>query len=70
MEAGLMLEDVITNYERVSDHCSNVAVCMLQINEDGFDTHEYLELAAEEDSAWFREQCISLKNKYELPEKK
>lgn len=70
MEAGLMLEDVITNYERVSDHCSNVAVCMLRINEDGFDTHEYLELAAEEDSAWFREQCISLKNKYELPEKK
>lgn len=70
MEAGLMLEDIITNYERVSDHCSNVAVCMLQINEDGFDTHEYLELAAEEDSSWFREQCAGLSKKYELPEKR
>ena len=70
MEAGLMLEDIITNYERVSDHCSNVAVCMLQINEDGFDTHEYLDLAEERDRAWFRGQYSSLKERYQLPEGK
>lgn len=70
LETGMVMEDIITNFERVSDHCSNVAVCMLQINEDGFDTHEYLDLVTEEDRAWFRQQRAELKKKYELPEKK
>ncbi len=70
LETGMVMEDIITNFERVSDHCSNVAVCMLQINEDGFDTHEYLDLVTEEDRAWFRQQRAELKKKYELPGKK
>ena len=70
LETGMVMEDIITNFERVSDHCSNVAVCMLQINEDGFDTHEYLDLVTEEDRAWVRQQRAELKKKYELPGKK
>ena len=42
IEMGFVLSDVITSYERVSDHCSNIAVCLMQVNEDGYDTHEYL----------------------------
>ena len=38
IELGLILEDMITNFERISDHCSNIAVCMIRVNEDGFDT--------------------------------
>ena len=31
-----------TNYERISDHCSNIAVCFIEIAHDSFETHEYL----------------------------
>ena len=40
---GIALEDLITNFERVSDHCSGVAVTIIQIRLDGFETHEYLD---------------------------
>lgn len=32
IELGFILSDVITNFERVSDHCSNIAVCLVQVN--------------------------------------
>ena len=40
IEMGFVLSDITTNYERVSDHCSNIALCLLQLNEENFDTHE------------------------------
>ena len=43
VELGISLENLINNFERVADHCSNVAVAMLQIHSDSFDTHEYLQ---------------------------
>ena len=42
IELGFVLSDLLTNYERISDHCSNIAVCMIQIAESQFDTHGYL----------------------------
>ena len=42
MELGFILSDLLTNYERVSDHCSNIAVCFIEITNDSFETHEYL----------------------------
>ena len=42
MELGFILSDLLTNYERISDHCSNIAVCLIEINHDSFETHEYL----------------------------
>ncbi|MBQ9931425.1 MAG: Na/Pi cotransporter family protein, partial [Firmicutes bacterium] len=39
---GFVFSDLITNQERVSDHCSNIAVCLIQADHDLFDTHEYL----------------------------
>ena len=41
IELGFVLSDITTNFERIADHCSNIAVCIIQTNEDGFDTHEY-----------------------------
>ena len=38
-----MFNDLITNYERVGDHCSNVAVAIIELAHDVFDTHEYLD---------------------------
>ncbi len=42
IELGFVLTDILTNFERVSDHCSNIAACMLEIAHDEFDIHEYL----------------------------
>lgn len=42
MELGFILSDLLTNYERISDHCSNIAVCVIEIAHDSLETHEYL----------------------------
>jgi phosphate:Na+ symporter len=42
IELGFILMDILNNYERISDHCSNVAVAILELSHDSFDTHEYL----------------------------
>ncbi|MBQ3181823.1 MAG: Na/Pi cotransporter family protein [Clostridia bacterium] len=42
MELGFVLSDLLTDFERISDHCSNIAVCFIEIANGSFDTHEYL----------------------------
>jgi len=42
IELGFILNDVLTNLERVSDHCSNLAVAIIEIANSSFDVHEYL----------------------------
>ena len=42
IESGFILSDVLTNYERISDHCSNVAVAIIEVEQNSFDTHKYL----------------------------
>ena len=39
---GFVFNDLLTDFERVSDHCSNVAAAMIEIEADEFDTHKYL----------------------------
>ena len=39
---GFAFNDLLTNYERVSDHCSNIAVAMIELESESFDTHEYI----------------------------
>lgn len=40
---SFVFNDLIANYERVSDHCSNIAVAMIELEHDAFDTHHYVE---------------------------
>ncbi len=42
IELGFVLTDLLTNYERVSDHCSNVAVAIIESQHGTFEAHEYL----------------------------
>ena len=42
LSQGFVFNDLLTNYERVADHCSNIAVAMIELESDSFDTHEYL----------------------------
>ena len=67
LEAGLILEDILTSYERVSDHCSNVAVCLIEVHADEFETHEYLNLTARGGDPWFLQEYSRLKQEYPLP---
>ena len=67
MEAGLILEDILTNYERVSDHCSNVAVALIELRRDEFDTHEYLDITVKGNDPWFQKEYARLRQLYALP---
>ncbi|MBR0385628.1 MAG: Na/Pi cotransporter family protein [Erysipelotrichaceae bacterium] len=42
IELGMILSEIINNCERISDHCSNVAVCVIEVSDDEFYTHQYL----------------------------
>ena len=42
IQLGFVLSDLVTNYERVSDHCSNVAATLIEAEHDSLKTHEYL----------------------------
>lgn len=67
IEMGFVLSDITTNYERVSDHCSNIAICLLQLNEEGFDTHEYQDVISSKDNTAYVEEVKRLRKYYELP---
>ena len=71
VEYGFVLEDLLTACERTADHCSNVAVEMLQVTEGKLEAHEYLNaLKAGElhESAAFAEQFAQYKAQYAFPE--
>ena len=68
MESGFVFMDILTSLERVSDHCSNVAVCLIQVNDDNFETHEYLrtvKTSGEEFDSYVEKYLA----KYALPKK-
>lgn len=67
IEMGFILSDVTTSYERVADHCSNIAVSLLEISEDGFETHEYLDMLKQTDDPEFRENVKRFQKRYVLP---
>ncbi len=67
IETGLILSDLATNFERVADHCSNIGVCVIQIKEDSFDTHEYLDTLDKGEDTYFNQKYKEYKNIYKLP---
>ena len=68
IELGFILSDVMTDFERISDHCSNIAVCVSQIHSGSFDTHEYLHALKKEEE--FEAEYKELKKQYQLPDVK
>jgi len=67
IELGFVLSDLLTNYERISDHCSNIAVCIIETQHDSFGTHEYLHTVKK--GADFEAQYRRYLEKYRLPER-
>lgn len=40
---GFVFNDILNDYERIADHCSNIAVTMIALESDSFDTHKYID---------------------------
>ncbi|MFG6327829.1 MAG: Na/Pi cotransporter family protein [Lachnospiraceae bacterium] len=67
IELGFVLSDVLVNYERISDHCSNIAVSLIQIHEDNYETHGYLDALKHKDEKNFKEKYNECLEHYILP---
>ena len=65
IEMGFVLADMLTNFERVSDHCSNVAVAVIEVGHNAFDTHHYLH-DIKHGNADFQHAYANYKEKYRL----
>ena len=62
---GFVLSDVLNNFERISDHCSNVAVAVIAMSHKGFQMHEYIR-EMKQDDAEYRRMRKEYGEKYRL----
>ncbi len=69
IELGLTLSDITTNYERVADHCSNVAICMIQKPESDYGSHIYVSNLNKEEGSAYHESFVKYAEQFMLPKK-
>ena len=68
IELGFVLSDLLTNMERVSDHCSNIAATLIQTKNETFDMHSYLQsVKASDSNQEFTLHVKEYSDKYALP---
>ena len=68
IELGFVLTDLLTNYERVSDHCSNVAVTVIQIKDSALEAHGYLNQVKSEGGGTYTQAYNEYMSQYQLPQ--
>lgn len=66
VELGFVFTDILSNYERVSDHCSNIAVYTLQMNSDKLDAHKYLRKVKNDDNNIYISEYKKYSQKYSV----
>lgn len=69
IELGFVYSDLVVNLERVADHCSNIAACMLEINNDRLGMHQYLESLKDGSQDDFNNNYQLFSMKYALSDK-
>ena len=69
LERGFVLADTLNSYERISDHCSNIAVAILEAEDEEFTPHNYLSNVKSDDNTYFQNTFNEYREKY-LPNKK
>ena len=67
IELGLVLSDIATSYERVADHCSNIAVYMIQVQDSHLEEHGLIDYLKDDGNEHFEEQVAAFRQKYMLP---
>ena len=70
LQLGFVFSNLLNNFERVSDHCSNIAVGIIELERTSFDTHEYLSHVKDGSDAKFTELFNSYAEKYTLASEK
>ena len=63
---GFVFNDLLTNYERIGDHCSNIAVAMIETNNDSFETHQYIDIMINIKDKNFEDYFDGFKKKYRI----
>ena len=66
IELGFVLSDLLNNYERISDHCSNIAVAIIETAHNSFGTHEYLNAVKNENDDEFQNDFKEFAGKYSI----
>ena len=67
VEAGFVWTDWMTDFERISDHCSNIALSVIETSKNNANMHEYIEQLKKEKNGLFLEKYNSYKEQYKLP---
>ena len=67
VEMGFVLSDVTNNYERIADHCSNIAISVMQLEEDDTLAHEYVDNLQKGEGSEFDLRFKNYLKKYDLP---
>lgn len=66
LDHGFVYNDLLNNYERIADHCSNIAVAMIELDRDLFDTHEYLNRVKSTFEETFRQYYNEYSEQYKI----
>ena len=66
IEFGFVLSDLLTNCERVSDHCSNIAVAQIETAQNAYQAHEYLNSVKSKNNAEFQAAFDSYQQQYHI----
>ncbi len=70
MKQGFAFNNILTDFERIGAHCSNVAVALLESEKQDFDTHEYQKSIREMNNRMYRELFEAYEMKYNLSKSK
>ncbi len=68
IDLGMVLTDITTSMERIADHCSNIAVVVLEIKQGHLDPHKYLKKIKKKSNIEFQQMLETYLEKYPLPE--
>ncbi len=66
IELGFVLSDLLNNYARISDHCSNIAVAVIETSHNSFGTHEYLNMVKSSHDDNFEKEFKKFDEKYSI----
>lgn len=66
VENGMLFFDIVNSFERIADHCSNLAVCIIELSQGSYQTHSYLKSVKKSGNATFMQSFETYLKKYEL----
>ena len=66
IENGMLFFDIVNSFERIADHCSNLAVCIIELSQGSYQTHSYLKGVKNSNNPTFMENFEEYLNKYAI----